>query len=108
MLACLTGNVGVSGGWASGTADVSCHKNPVFPDVENPYDRKIPVFLWTEAVVRGHEMDELDGVKSEKSSHVQLASDIKMILNLAGNCLINQHSDINRTARILLCAVICL
>ncbi|MCI9501262.1 MAG: molybdopterin-dependent oxidoreductase [Hungatella sp.] len=101
LLACLTGNVGVSGGWASGTADVSCHKNPVFPDVENPYDRKIPVFLWTEAVVRGHEMDELDGVKSEKSSHVQLASDIKMILNLAGNCLINQHSDINRTAKIL-------
>ncbi len=32
---------------------------------------------------------------------LHLASDIKMILNLAGNCLINQHSDINRTSRIL-------
>ena len=39
----------------------------------------------------------LDGVTGGE----QLQSDIKMILNLAGNCLINQHGDINRTAEIL-------
>lgn len=115
MLACLTGNVGVSGGWASGAADCNRHKTPAFPQPKNPYGRKIPVFLWTEAVVRGHEMTELDGVTADggnwgggavsggtgDSHSPRLSSDIKMILNLAGNCLINQHSDINRTSQIL-------
>lgn len=101
LLACLTGNVGVSGGWASGAADCSRHKNPAFPQVENPYGRKIPVFLWTEAVLRGHELGELDGVTDEKGAGAGLDSDIKMIVNLAGNCLINQHSHINRTSEIL-------
>ncbi len=121
MLACLTGNVGVSGGWASGVADCSRHKNPSFPQPKNPYGMKIPVFLWTEAVERGHEMTELDGVTGDGGSEavggtgtaggweaggfetrpLRLTSDIKMIINLAGNCLINQHSDINRTSRIL-------
>ena len=115
LLACMTGNVGISGGWASGAADYGRHKNPRIPMPKNPYNRKIPVFLWTEAVVRGHEMTELDGVAEiyhEKTMDTKTAaagstdgialdSDIKMILNLAGNCLINQHSDINRTAEIL-------
>ena len=119
LLACLTGNVGVRGGWASGVADCIRHKNPSFPKAENPYNRKIPVFLWTEAIVRGHEMTGLDGVKADprgsagmgrntdweqqaaEDQEIRLDSDIKMILNLAGNCLINQHSDINRTSEIL-------
>lgn len=115
LLACMTGNVGKSGGWASGAADYERHKNPRIPMPKNPYNRKIPVFLWTEAVDRGHEMTELDGVMEiyhEKTMDTKTAaagstggaaldSDIKMILNLAGNCLINQHSDINRTAEIL-------
>lgn len=104
LLACMTGNVGISGGWASGTADNNRHKNPSFPQVPNPYAMKIPIFLWTEAILRGHEMTGLDGVVMSDGSgdaKTRLTSDIKMILNLAGNCLINQHSDINRTAEIL-------
>lgn len=103
LLACMTGNVGISGGWASGTADWTEHKNPSWPKLKNPYGRQIPVFLWTDAVLHGHDMTELDGVKWLDGSNqpVKLESDIKMILNLAGNCLINQHSDINRTAQIL-------
>ena len=102
LLACITGNVGIKGGWASGVADNSRHKNPSFPIPPNPYPMKIPVFLWTEAVVRGHELTELDGVTiAGDAAGLHLASDIKMILNLAGNCLINQHSHINRTSEIL-------
>lgn len=100
LLACMTGNVGVKGGWASGAADNSIHRMPSFPMPPNPYPMKIPVFLWTDAVVRGHEMTSLDGVTAAGDTW-EAMSDIKMILNLAGNCLINQHSHINRTAEIL-------
>ncbi|MBR1779999.1 MAG: molybdopterin-dependent oxidoreductase [Oscillospiraceae bacterium] len=97
LLACMTGNVGVRGGWASGHALYERHAD--FPSVkpQNPYGRAIPTFCWTEAVEHGHTMTALDGVVGGE----RLDSDIKMILNLAGNCLINQHSDINRTAELL-------
>ena len=97
LLACMTGNVGIPGGWASGTADMTRHKNPSFPMPPNPYPMKIPTFLWTQAVEIGRGMTGLDGVTGGD----RLESDIKMIMNLAGNCLINQHSDINRTIKLL-------
>lgn len=97
LLACLTGNVGVSGGWASGTGLCTRHKKPAVPMPPNPITAKIPVFLWTEAIRRGHGLTPLDGVKGDAAQ----MTDIKMILNLAGNTLINQHSDINATAALL-------
>ena len=97
LLACMTGNVGIWGGWAVGNGHCKGHENPVFPRGENPFPMSIPVYCWTDAIVRGHEMTALDGVKGGE----RLPCDIKMILNLAGNCLINQHGDINRTAEIL-------
>ena len=103
LLACMTGNVGISGGWASGTADWMEHKKPSWPKQVNHYNRQIPVYLWTEAVLHGHTMNQQDGVQwiDGPEEPVTLESDIKMILNLAGNTLINQHGDINRTAEIL-------
>ncbi len=97
LLACMTGNVGVSGGWACGSGRCTRHAFPGMPNVPNPYSMSIPSYLWTEAILRGHELTALDGVTGGE----QLQSDIKMMVNLAGNCLINQHGDINRTKEVL-------
>jgi anaerobic dimethyl sulfoxide reductase subunit A len=97
MLACLTGNVGVPGGSAAGCGNVRLHRNPEVAAVRNPYSGRIPVFLWTDAVARGAQMTAKDGVIGVE----RLDTNIKMIFNLASNTLINQHSDVNRSARIL-------
>lgn len=97
LLACMTGNVGVWGGWACGNGNFDLHAMPSFHKGEKAFPMSIPTYLWTEAVERGHEMTALDGVTGGE----RLPSDIKMIINLAGNCLVNQHGDINRTKEIL-------
>lgn len=101
MLCCLTGNVGIPGG-SAGT-NSSCMVEHEGIDLftgrlENPYPGKIPVFLWTKAIEKGTSMtpeqDRLEGVE-------KLDSNIKLLFNLASDVLINQHSDINDTIRIL-------
>ena len=79
-LACLTGNVGVSGGWASGAGQCQIVEMPSMSMPENPVADKISVFTWTDAILEGK---------------------IKMLFSVAGNAVINQHSDINRTKKIL-------
>lgn len=96
-LACLTGNVGRSGGWAAGTGHCPTHAQPSLPKVKNPVPSSISFFTWTDAVDHGIHMTVHDGIKGAD----RLDSNIKMIFNLGGNALINQHSDINRTAEIL-------
>src|SRR5512138_3821071 len=100
VLAAITGNVGISGGWASGLGLQAADGGPfwgVLPTGENPVAAQIPVFLWTEAVLRGSSMTAADGVRGAD----RLDNDIKLIYAVATNCLINQHADVNRTAAIL-------
>jgi len=100
VLAAITGNVGVPGGWAGGIALQAPDGGPfwiVFPTGPNPVKALIPSFLWTEAVLRGKRMGPDDGVRGAE----RLDSDIKCIWAVACNALINQHSNINRTAGIL-------
>lgn len=97
-LACMTGNLGVlGGGWGGGEGGTSL-AIPIssLPTGANPVRTKIPVFLWTDAVVRGTEMTAEDGLVNGP-----LKTNIKFIFNLASNVLINQHADVNRTARIV-------
>lgn len=96
-LACMTGNVGVRGGWAGGAGWCHTHPLPKLPPLENPVRAEIPVFLWTDAILRGPELTEKDGLVGAD----RLDTGIKMLFNLAGNQLMNQHSDLNRTAAIL-------
>ena len=100
VLAAITGNVGVPGGWASGMALQAPDGGPfwlVFPTGRNPVKAAIPSFLWTEAVLRGKDMGRADGVVGAE----KLGTNIKLIWAVASNALINQHGNINRTARIL-------
>ena len=100
VLAAITGNVGIPGGWASGLGLQAPDGGPLwtaFPLGENPVKASIPVAAWSEAVLRGKEMGQADGVLG--ADH--LDNNIKLIYAVATNCLINQHMNINRNARIL-------
>ncbi len=100
VLATLTGNVGIPGGWAGGLGLPAPDGGglwSVFPTGENPIKAEIPVFLWSEAVLRGREMTRADGVRGEE----QLDNNIKLIYGVATNCLVNQHADLNRSIEIL-------
>jgi anaerobic dimethyl sulfoxide reductase subunit A len=97
-LTCLAGNVGLSGGGAAGYGGVPGPAFQGYPVPSNPYPGKIPSFLWTQAVEDARSMTpESHGLQGVN----RLDTDIKLICNLAGNTLINQHSDINRTVRLL-------
>ncbi|HAE59871.1 MAG TPA: dimethyl sulfoxide reductase subunit A, partial [Anaerolineae bacterium] len=100
VLAAITGNFGISGGWASGLGLQAPDGGglwTVFPNGQNPVKAAIPVFLWTEACLRGKGMTQADGVTGVPN----LTSDIKLIYAVATNCLINQHANVNRSAEIL-------
>lgn len=97
MLACLTGNVGKPGGSAGSGAWRPMPPMPSFEKAANPYPGKIPVYAWTKALEKGKAFGSEDGLVGAD----WLAADLKMIINLGGNALINQHGDINRTAALL-------
>lgn len=100
-LAAITGNIGIPGGWAGGRCDTPGNQGPTWsflPIGDNPINAYIPIFSWTEAILRGAEMTaEKDGLLG--ADH--LDSSIKLLWGVATNLLINQHADVNRTARIL-------
>ncbi|EOD7385192.1 molybdopterin-dependent oxidoreductase [Klebsiella pneumoniae] len=68
------------------------------PVLENPVKTAISCFTWTDAIARGPEMTaSRDGVRGKEKLDVP----IKFLWNYAGNTIINQHSDINKTHEIL-------
>ena len=101
VLAALTGNIGISGGWASGLATQAPDGGPfwtAFPSGRNPVKARIPCFLWTEAVLNGKSMTAAEhGMRNAE----RLGNNIKLIYAVASNVLINQHANVNRAARIL-------
>ena len=98
MLAILTGNVGINGGNSGACEGFYSLPFVRMPAFENPITTSIPFFLWTDAVKRGPELTALkDGIRGKD----KLSVPIKFIWNYAGNSLINQHSEINRTHDIL-------
>lgn len=98
MLSILTGNVGINGGNTGSDLDSFYIKGLSVPSQDSSVSLKIPTFLWTQAIVRGPEMTaKADGIKGGDKLNVP----IKFIWNYAGNCLTNQHADVNSTHEIL-------
>ncbi|PJE78078.1 Dimethyl sulfoxide reductase DmsA [invertebrate metagenome] len=98
MLAVMTGNVGIPGGGTGAREGSYSIPFSAFPELENPVTTAIPMFLWTDAIYRHKEMTALtDGIRGAD----RLKAPIKFIWNYAGNCLVNQHADTNRTHKIL-------
>lgn len=65
---------------------------------ENPVETVLPVYQYVNAIDHGHEMTATNaGISGTET----LGSDIKCLWNYAGNCLTNQHGDINYTHDIL-------
>ncbi|WP_066585737.1 DMSO/selenate family reductase complex A subunit [Cellulomonas timonensis] len=98
MLALLTGNVGIPGGGTGDRETTYNFKVAGFPELKNPVGTSISICMWTDAVERGPEMTKLrDGVRGKD----KLDTGIKFLFNYAGNTIVNQHMDANRTSKLL-------
>lgn len=99
ILAMMTGNFGLRGGGPGLKNSGMSFKMAGMPLPENPVKGVISVYMWPDFITRGKEMtsgsrDKIRGVE-------KLNANLKFLWNGAGNCLINQHSDINGTAKML-------
>lgn len=97
VLAAMTGNVGISGGGAAGLG--ACERRMRIPylPVNNPVSAKIPIYVWPRALTHAREMRAEDGLQGAE----RLETNIKLILNIQGNALVNQHSHINHVTKVL-------
>ncbi|WP_165045064.1 molybdopterin-dependent oxidoreductase [Adlercreutzia sp. ZJ138] len=99
MLPVLIGKIGLPGtNTGQREAEPSVYLVGSLP-VKNPITTTLPVYQFVNAIDHGHEMTATNaGIMGAD----KLASDIKFIWNYAGNCLTNQHGDINYTHEILI------
>ncbi|MHC1681969.1 MAG: DMSO/selenate family reductase complex A subunit [Clostridiaceae bacterium] len=97
VLAAMTGNVGVKGGWASGSGYQVRNKFVASIPKHNPNKAEISMFCWPDAVLSGKGM----GAELSVTGVDKLTSNLKLIFNLGGNCLMNQHGDSNGTGKML-------
>ncbi len=98
MLPLLLGKWGLPGtNTGQREAEPSVYLVGSIPAGDNPVEVSIPCYQWANAVDHGTQMTPTNaGVKGGP-----LANDIKFIWNYAGNCITNQHGDINMTHDLL-------
>jgi anaerobic dimethyl sulfoxide reductase subunit A len=100
ILAAMTGNFGISGGGtgmrSSGGTSLSIGS---FPVGSNPITSTISVFMWPDFIERGSEMTS--GPRDRIKGADKLSANMKFMWNWAGNCITNQHADINGTTKLL-------
>ncbi len=120
LLACVTGNIGLSGGGTGGREGGVALPltSPFNVGTVNPREKIISVFSWLTAVEHGEEMDTFNGgvgvkpapgVRAMKvpigedgePTNTKLGVPLKMIWQYAGNSIVNQTGDNNRSVEIL-------
>jgi len=98
LLATLTGNVGVKGGWAAGYGGIGNRKFTTGPEMpDNPVKEKISVMNWVQAADDASKVTPQDGLTGAE----KLSNNIRILFSHAGNYLANQNPDINRTIGVL-------
>ena len=98
MLAILTGNVGIAGGGSGSAESVSQIGFPRMPEGTNPVKTRISFYTWINAI---DDYTQVTAKKMGLRNKEKLDHGIKFLWNSSGNALINQHSDINGTRKIL-------
>lgn len=115
-LAIMTGKIGRPGVNSGAMPTSYSFGVSGMPAGTNPVEVTIPVFTWSDAIVRGKEFTgTTDGVRYKTSGSqelvdnnpAKLTTNIKAIISCAGNTLVNQHSDSNGTAEILQDETLC-
>lgn len=99
MLPNLIGKIGLPGtSTGQREAEPGTYLVSGIPAGTNGVKATIPCYMWPNGVDHGSKMTATNaGIKGVDA----LDSDIKCIWNYAGNCLTNQHSDINATHDLL-------
>jgi len=100
ILAAMTGNFGIQGG-GNGTRPTANTNITIgsFPAGDNPIKTSISVYMWPDFIERGKEMTS--GPRDLIKGTDKLKADMKFMWNWAGNCITNQHSDVNGTIKML-------
>lgn len=116
ILAAMTGNFGISGGNTGQLPGGGYCPMGGIAVPPNPVQVSIPCFMWPDFVTRGTEMtpekDFIRGASSgwsantgdqstQVSDTTRLTSNMKFMWNHGGNCIINQHADVNYTKQVL-------
>lgn len=99
ILAAMTGNFAISGGGPGVRPTGMGMKIGAMAVPENPVKAVIPCFMWPDFITRGAEMT--NGPRDRIRGVEKLSTGMKFMWNHGGNALINQHSDINATKKIL-------
>lgn len=98
LLATITGNVGIKGGWAGGYGGIGNRKFTTGPEMpDNPVTQKISVMNWVQAADDASLVTPQDGLTGAE----KLDSNIRILFSLAGNYLANQNPDIHQAISVL-------
>lgn len=98
LLATITGNVGVAGGWAAGYGGCANRIFTTGPEMsENPIKEKISIMNWVQAADDASKVTPEEGLTGAE----KLKSNIRILFSLAGNYLANQNPDLHQAVKVL-------
>ncbi|ABV34842.1 anaerobic dimethyl sulfoxide reductase, A subunit, DmsA/YnfE family [Shewanella sediminis HAW-EB3] len=102
MLSVLTGKLGTLGASNGELPSMSGMYRAGIPTGSNPVKESISFFTWSEAIHNGETMTARShGVRGTDGLDTPLGTNIKVIISASDSSLLNQHAEINNTAKIL-------